>query len=285
MGTYQKAEVTPQQIVKAMINKDIANVHLFAPPSQNEGKTPRLQVRDLCVKNSVQHVDFNVYPGEILGLSGLVGSGRTEVLRAIFGADPTATGEILVDGAGYKRGSIPAAIQMGFGLIPEDRALEGYVPLSTVQENIVSASFDWISRNKLFTHRQKEHTVAQEQIQKLSVRPADPDMHVINLSGGNQQKVVLGKWLSRELKVLLVDEPTAGVDVGAKDEIYAHLQRLQKNGTSVLLVSSDLTELLKLSNRILVLRKGGIIRELYGGEVNEEQLLTIASGMEEEVRE
>ena len=126
--------------------------------------------------------------------------------------------------------------------------------------------------------------MAQEQIQKLGVRPSEPDMHVINLSGGNQQKVVLGKWLSRELKVLLVDEPTAGVDVGAKDEIYAHLQRLQEKGASVLLVSSDLTELLKLSNRILVLRKGSIIRELYGGEVNEEQLLTIASGMEEEVR-
>ena len=284
VGTYRKTEVTPQQIVKAMINKDISNVHLFAPPSQNGGKTPRLQVRDLCVKGSVQHVDFEVYPGEVLGLSGLVGSGRTEVLRAIFGADPTASGEIRVDGVSYKRGSIPAAIKMGFGFIPEDRALEGYVPLSTVRENIISANFDWINRSGLFTNRKREHTVAQEQIQKLGVRPSEPDMHVINLSGGNQQKVVLGKWLSRELKVLLVDEPTAGVDVGAKDEIYAHLQRLQEKGASVLLVSSDLTELLKLSNRILVLRKGSIIRELYGGEVNEEQLLTIASGMEEEVR-
>lgn len=284
VGTYRKTEVTPQQIVKAMINKDISNGHLFAPPSQNGGKTPRLQVRDLCVKGSVQHVDFEVYPGEVLGLSGLVGSGRTEVLRAIFGADPTASGEIRVDGVSYKRGSIPAAIKMGFGFIPEDRALEGYVPLSTVRENIISANFDWINRSGLFTNRKREHTVAQEQIQKLGVRPSEPDMHVINLSGGNQQKVVLGKWLSRELKVLLVDEPTAGVDVGAKDEIYAHLQRLQEKGASVLLVSSDLTELLKLSNRILVLRKGSIIRELYGGEVNEEQLLTIASGMEEEVR-
>lgn len=282
VGRYEKKDVTPQQIVKAMINKDISNMDLFAKPSCNEGKTPLLSVRDLCVKDSIQHVSFDLYPGEVLGLSGLVGSGRTEVLHAIFGSDPTASGDITVEGKPYRRGSIQAAIGMGIGLVPEDRALEGYVPLSSIRENMVSANFDWINRAKLFVDNAREKLVADEAIQKLKVKPADPNAHMLNLSGGNQQKVVLGKWLSRELKILLVDEPTAGVDVGAKDEIYALIQNLQASGAAVLLVSSDLTELLKLSNRILVLRNGGVIRELLGGEADEERLLTIASGMEEE---
>ena len=154
--------------------------------------------------------------------------------------------------------------------------------MSSERSNLISANLDWINRARLFVNRQQERDVSNRMIQLLNVRPADPNAHVINLSGGNQQKIVLGKWLARDLKVLLVDEPTAGVDVGAKDEIYAHIETLTAQGAAVLLVSSDLTELLRLSNRIMVLRRGRIIRRLLAGEADEERLLTIASGLEGE---
>ena len=278
---YQKDKVSPQQIVKAMINKDVSGEKERARPISHTGLKPLLDVRSLSIRGRVYNVSFQVYPGEVLGLSGLVGSGRTEILRAIFGADPMDSGEIFVDGKRYGHAHIKSAISMGLGMVPEDRAKEGFVPMSSVRENIVSANFDWINRARIFVDSRKEKQVAQNTIEQMDVKPANPNAHVINLSGGNQQKVVLGKWLSRKLKVLLVDEPTAGVDVGAKAEIYELIQKLQATGAAVLLVSSDLVELLKLSNRILVLRNGSIIRELMGGEVDEEQLLAIASGMEE----
>lgn len=282
VGTYARDEVTPEDIIRHMIGKDLQDNESYAKPSDNTGKAPILEVEHLRIPGVIEDVSFQVFPGEILGLSGLIGSGRTEIVRAIFGADRAAAGTIKIRGGKLSPGSIRESVENGIGYVPEDRGQEGFVPLMSVKQNIVSCNFDWISRKRFFTAVKKENQVADQAVKAFNIKPANPDQLVINLSGGNQQKVVLGKWLERELTLLMVDEPTAGVDVGAKDEIYHLIHELVETGSAVLLVSSDLNELLKLSNRILVLRGGRIIRELPGGSVNEEQILAIASGLGEE---
>ena len=285
MGTYARGEVEPEEIIRLMIGKDITDKDSYAEPSKNSGKKPVLEVEHLKIPGVIQDVSFQVYPGEILGLSGLIGAGRTEVLRAVFGADPTASGSVKIKGNRLSLRSVKEAVKYGIGYVPEDRALEGFVPLCSIKQNLMSSNLDWVKTGKFFVNVKKEEGVTGEAITKFDIRPDMPDQLVINLSGGNQQKVVLGKWLERDLTLLLVDEPTAGVDVGAKDEIYRLLKALVKDGGAVLLVSSDLNELLKLSNRILVLRNGGIIKEALGGSVNEEQILAYASGLRQEEEE
>lgn len=279
MGTYTKAEATPEEIIRLMIGKDIADTSSYAKPVDNNGKTPLLEVEHLKIPGVIDDVSFQVYPGEILGLSGLIGSGRTEIVRAIFGAETSAAGLVKIKGKKLSLRSIKEAALNGIGYVPEDRALEGFVPLRSVKQNLVSCNFDWINRMKFLVNADKENKVAREAMDKFDIKPNMPNQLVINLSGGNQQKVVLGKWLERELTLLMVDEPTAGVDVGAKDEIYQLLKELVKKGTAVILISSDLNELLKLSNRILILRNGVITKEVLGGSVNEEQILAYASGL------
>ena len=280
IGTYDKSSVSPEEIIRYMIGKDVVNTEAYAKPSNNEGKTPILTVKDLRIPGIIDGVDFEVYPGEILGLSGLIGSGRSEIVRAVFGADPTASGDVRINGKKLSLRSVREAAENGIGYVPEDRALEGFVPLMSIRNNLISPSFDWINNGKLFVNRAKEKEVCDDAMTRFNIRPNMPDQLVANLSGGNQQKVVVGKWMERRLSLLMVDEPTAGVDVGAKDEIYQLLDKLVKEGAAVLLVSSDLNELLKLANRILVLRGGKIIREVQGGSVTEDQILTIASGLQ-----
>lgn len=279
VGTYGRGEVTPEDIIRYMIGKDIEEQENYAKPVDVRGLEPILKVRHLNIPGTINDVSFQVYPGEIVGLSGLIGSGRTEIVRAIFGIDRTASGDVEIKGKKLSLRSIGEAVENGIGYVPEDRTLEGFVPLMTIRQNLISCNFDWINRWKKLVNKEKEHQVSEEAIQKFNIKPGLPDQLVINLSGGNQQKVVLGKWLERDLTLLMVDEPTAGVDVGAKDEIYHLIRELVKKGSAVLLVSSDLNELLKLSNRILILRNGGIIREVPGGTVNEAQILAIASGI------
>lgn len=284
VGTYARDQVTPEDIIRYMIGKDIEDKEAYAKPARTEGKAPVLEVEHLCIPGVIDDACFRIYPGEILGLGGLIGSGRTEIVRAIFGADRTASGCVKINGNRLSRGSIREAVQNGIGYVPEDRAMEGFIPLMSIKQNIISCNFDWINRHRIFTDAKKERRAALEAVRMFHIKPNQPDQLTANLSGGNQQKVVLGKWLERKLTLLMVDEPTAGVDVGAKDEIYRLIHELADKGAAVLLVSSDLHELLKLSNRILVLRNRGIIRELPGGSVNEEQILTIASGLGEEVK-
>jgi ribose transport system ATP-binding protein len=218
-----------------------------------------------------------VYRGEILGIGGLVGSGRTELLRCIFGADPYDSGEILFEGRPLK-GAPLAVIRRGFGLIPEDRRTQGFVPLLSVERNVAAANYDQLTKLGVVNIR-NEKKIGREAVKKLDIRPANPLLQVGNLSGGNQQKVVLGKWLMRDLKVLLVDEATAGIDVGAKDEIYRLLEELAAAGVVIIVVSSDLQELLRVSTRILVFRKGRIFREFNEGMVTQEDILKAASGI------
>ncbi|MCC8179910.1 MAG: sugar ABC transporter ATP-binding protein, partial [Planctomycetes bacterium] len=281
IGTFARDEISPEDIIRHMIGHNLTG-NVYAAPKDTSGKSPVLSVRSLRVPGAVNGISFDVFPGEVVCLSGLMGSGRTETLRAIFGMEAQATGEITVAGKKASIRSPGQALPLGIGFVPEDRRLEGFVPMLSIRDNINSANYDWINRHGWFTNSRREAEVAADAIASLSIRPANPAAQVITLSGGNQQKTVLGKWFARDLKLLLVDEPTAGVDVGAKNEIYALIADLLKKDVGVLLASSDLEEVLRLANRILILHKGRIIKEAPGGSVNQEQLLTIASGLDQE---
>ena len=242
-----------------------------------------LEVEGLCRRGVFQDISFTLHEGEILGIGGLVGASRTEVLRCIFGADKYDSGKILFRGKALPN-RVNKAISNGIGMIPEDRRNQGFVPLLSVGRNVALPNYDLLSKAAL-VNQKREKKMGVDAVARLDVRPANAAMPVGNLSGGNQQKVVLGKWLSRELNVLLVDEPTAGIDVGAKDEIYKILDELASMGVGIIVVSSDLKELLRVSHRILVFRKGRIFREFNDGVVKQEDLLMAASGIRENAAE
>jgi ribose transport system ATP-binding protein len=275
-GGMQKNESRPEEVIRMMIGKDI-NIASASHNLKRAETEKVLEVRDLCRRGVFSGISFSAHQGEILGIGGLVGSGRTEVLRCIFGADPYDSGEILFEGKPLK--GVPlAVIRKGFGLIPEDRRTQGFVPLLSVERNVAAANYDRLTKLGVVNIR-KEKKIGREAVKKLDIRPANPLLQVGNLSGGNQQKVVLGKWLMRDLKVLLVDEATAGIDVGAKDEIYRLLEDLAARGVVIIVVSSDLQELLRVSTRILVFRKGRIFKEFSEGMVTQEDILKAASGI------
>jgi ribose transport system ATP-binding protein len=276
VGVLKKDEIRPEEVIRMMIGKDLN----IASASHNLRKAESekiLEVRGLCRRGVFNDISFSVHKGEILGIGGLVGSGRTEVLRCIFGADPYDAGEIFFEGK-LLQGSPLSAIRKGFGLIPEDRRTQGFVPLLSVERNVAATNYDQLTKLGIVNIRD-EKKIGRETVKKLDIRPANSLLQVGNLSGGNQQKVVLGKWLMRDLKVLLVDEATAGIDVGAKDEIYRLLENLAAQGVVIIVVSSDLQELLRVSTRILVFRKGQIFKEFNEGMVTQEDILKAASGI------
>jgi ribose transport system ATP-binding protein len=241
-------------------------------------------VKEISRRGIFRNISFDVHKGEVIGISGLVGSGRTEVLRCIYGADKSDSGEILFKGKPLPS-SIIKNIKSGFGMIPEDRRNQGFIPLLSINRNIAITNYDKLSRGNVVVKSKDELAMCKEAINQLKIRPGNPDINAGNLSGGNQQKVVVGKWLRRDLKVLLVDEPSAGIDVGVKAEIYKIIEDLASKGVAVIIVTSDLQELLRVSHRILVLRHGRIIKEFSEGTVSQEDVLKAASGMIREVAE
>jgi ribose transport system ATP-binding protein len=205
-------------------------------------------------------VSFEVRPGEILGVAGLVGAGRSEIVETVFGARRADTGTVSVDGKTLTRGSVPAAVRAGMGLCPEERKSQGLVLDDAVYRNISMSSFGRFARWGVSGDK-AERRAAAEAARSVDVRPADPDRHVRVLSGGNQQKVVLARWLMRDCRVLLLDEPTRGVDVGARTEIYSLIQDLAESGVAVVVVSSDLEEVLGLTHRVLVVVDGRVVHD------------------------
>jgi ABC-type sugar transport system ATPase subunit len=240
-------------------------------PSENV----RLKVDNLSSTGSFSNISFHVNEGEILGIGGLVGAGRSEVARAIFGADPYEKGEIEIDGASLLSHSIRAAMDAGIALVPEDRQHQGLVLPMTVGENLSMAILQDITKNRLINGAIESERVG-ELMQRLTVKAAGPDIEVSSLSGGNQQKVVLGKWLAITPKLLILDEPTRGVDVGAKAEIHRLIRALSAEGMATMVISSDLPELLALSDRILVMCEGQFAGELDGASANEEAVMRLA---------
>jgi inositol transport system ATP-binding protein len=282
-GELSKGEATSERIVQLMVGRPLAD--LFQKENAVTAGNPILEVRKLNRTGTkrdataivLHDVSLTVHAGEIVGLAGLVGSGRTELARSIFGADPFLSGEILIDGTPVAIHGPQDAIRHGIGLVPEDRKQQALVLQLAVRENISLAKLSELTRMG-FVRRTEERSVAQRFITALQIRTPSMEQKVVNLSGGNQQKVVLAKWLALEPKILLVDEPTRGVDVGAKAEVHHLLNQLAQRGVAILMISSELTEIIGMSDRVLVMRQGTIAGELTRADATQERIMTLATG-------
>ena len=276
VATERIADTTPHRVITQMIGREL----LIATPN-HLARTPgkeRLRVDHLCSPGKFADISLSVRAGEIVGVAGIVGAGRSEVVQAIFGLDPFATGRVGVDASSLPLGSGVAALAAGIGLVPEDRKRQGLVLSLNCRENTSLAAlpnlttFGWVRRNE-------EQAVAQRYADRLRVKAPSLESITAGLSGGNQQKIALAKWLARSCDVLLIDEPTRGVDVGAKAEIYQLLDELACEGKALLVVSSELPELIGLCRRILVMREGRIAGEVQRADFSEATLMRLMAGV------
>lgn len=282
VAVLDQADINPLKVIELMIGKTVDESAGSSNTMRENHNEVRLEVKDLSDETGHFHnISFQAHKGEILGLGGLIGAGRTELVRAIYGIDSFKSGEVYLDGKKLNP-SPRRSIAAGFGFVPEDRRQQGFIPLLSTNKNIAVTNYDIIKKHGAAISDASELDMCKEAIKKIDIRPADPEKPVGLMSGGNQQKVVLGKWLMRDLKVLIVDEPTAGIDVGAKNEIYMILENLAKSGVTVILVSSDLQELIRVSHRILVMRKGSIVKEFKSGTVTQSMVLAAGQGLSEE---
>ena len=274
-----KEHINPHEVVSAMIGKDIDEIQDRTVGSKRR-EDIKLEVKHLSYMGPAVDISFTAYGGEVLGIGGLVGSGRTEILQALYGTKKRTNGEVTLNGERIGT-NVKKNIKKGFAYVPEDRRGEGFIPLLSIEKNLNIANYDrtapagWVSRGK-------EVELAQRGIKEYDIRPAVKEMPVMNLSGGNQQKVVIGRSLLRAPKVLLLDEPTAGIDVGVKAELYRIIRELANNGTIVIMVSSDLDELCRQSDRILVMNEGRFCEEFTHEQATQERVLLAASGVKVE---
>jgi ribose transport system ATP-binding protein len=241
-----------------------------------------LEVKNLTTEGYFEDISFNVRKGEILGFAGLVGAGRTEIMKSIFGESKYDSGEIILDGARKKIKSTTEAIKEGIVLVPEDRKQEGLVLLMSLADNIAIPNTDQITSLGTIVRRKKSN-LTNEYVNKLSIRPALINRPIRNFSGGNQQKAVIAKWLATNPRLIILDEPTRGVDVGAKSEIYTIVNSLTEAGVGIVFVSSELTELLGVCDRILVVHEGRITGEFNRTDATEEKIMRAAAGMGNEM--
>ncbi|MFF8871597.1 sugar ABC transporter ATP-binding protein [Streptomyces massasporeus] len=268
------AKSTPtREVVALMTGRNVEYVFPDRPVSPPSAE-PVLKVRGLSRQGEFEMLDLDVRPGEIVGLAGLVGSGRSEILETVYGARKPTTGQVLVDGRALKPGSVRAAVRAGLGLAPEERKAQALLMLESVTRNVSVSSMSRFSRGG-WIDRGAELGAARAATRELSLRPDNPSVPVRTLSGGNQQKAVLARWLLRGCKVLLLDEPTRGVDVGARAELYAVIRRLADEGLAVLLVSSEVPEVLGLADRVLVLREGRVVHTAPARELDEHRVLDL----------
>jgi len=275
IGTWPAREIALHEVVRAMAGREVREVEHRARPLGPEVLT----VRGLARRGILEAIDLSLRQGEIVGLAGLVGSGRTELARAVVGADPTDGGTVCIAGVEIPRSSCRAAVRHGLGLLPEDRKAQGLALVAPVKENI---SFPSLSRlHRLgWLRLGEERRLATQYVTQLRIRTPHLERSVRFLSGGTQQKVVLAKWLCSRARVLIFDEPTRGIDVGAKAEIYGLIEALADGGAGILVISSDLPELLRLCDRILVMRRGRIVGDLGRSEATQERVLAYAFGAE-----
>lgn len=264
--TQPMADITLDQIIEAIVGR---RVNAFAHRSRTVDRSglPLLELRDLSGKRRPQEVSLQLFPGEILGIAGLLGAGRSELARAIFGIDPPVSGSILLHGRPVQPGAPRAAIRAGIALIPEDRRTQGLILEHSVLANLTLPTIDRLSPSGFVDDAQAQAR-AQSLIARLRIKVAAPSLPVKTLSGGNQQKVVLAKWLAADPEVLILDEPTAGVDIGSKTEIVELVRSIADSGKGVIVMSSELAELLALSDRILVMGGGRVVRAIDRAEID-----------------
>lgn len=284
-GTVTLSEPTPDlahdRLVGAIVGRELQGVEAHgraAKPAVRDARRPLFEVQDITSPGKAREVNFTVAAGEVIGLAGLLGSGRSEILHAIFGSDRDARGTVYVSGEAIARHPA-AAVRAGVALVPEDRLKQGLVPGWEIWRNVTLPRLSEHSRWGIFPRRSAEIAAARDAIEKLSIRAPSPDALVDELSGGNAQKTVFGKWLNAGIKVLLLDEPTAGIDIGAKRDIHLLIRGLSGRGVAVIIVDSEFDELLAIADRVLIVRRGEVVAERVAGATTAMELLTLASGL------
>jgi ribose transport system ATP-binding protein len=275
------AALDESALVHAIVGRQLLAVEQRLGTPTRTSEAPLLEVAGLSSPAGIRDVALAVRPGEVVGLAGLLGSGRSETLHAIFGADPAATGEVRVAGQALGRGP-HAAVRAGVALVPEDRARQGLVGGDELWRNISLPDLPRLARYGALPVREREMERAAAAIEQLGIRAPGPDTLVAELSGGNAQKVVFGKWLFADRRVFLLDEPTAGIDVGAKADILELIRGFAAEGKAVLLVSSEFEELLAVCTRLHIMRRGRLVAERLVTETSEQELLELASGLRQE---
>ncbi len=281
IGSLTRQEISPQRLVQMMVGRSMQN--FYEHQRQTNPGAVVLEVKNISDGRKIQPVSFQLRAGEILGLAGLVGAGRTEVSRLIFGADPKASGEVWLNGKKLKINSPGDAIAAGIGYVPEDRKDQGLflemssrknIGLNRLKQDAKGGLVNWGSVN----------SVAKEAVENFNIRLANLEIRAVDLSGGNQQKLLLARWLAIKPTVLMLDEPTRGVDIGAKSEIYRIISDLAAQGVAILMVSSELPEIIGMSDRVLVMREGELVGELddsSGKEITQENIMHYATGATE----
>jgi len=271
VGTIPVAEATPQQIARMMIGADWQRKEWGREARIGPVK---LSVRHLERADVLHDISFDLHAGEVLGIAGLLGSGRTELVRAIFGLDPIDSGEIWVNDHLIQHPDPIVMKSNGVGLSPEDRKRQGLVLVSSVENNLTLASMGRVSLNGVL-QRSRQHSLAQEMVERLAIKTPSLDVKTSTLSGGNQQKVVIGNWLNTLPAVLLMDEPTRGIDIHAKEQIFMLVRELASEGLAVLFISSEIHEVLEVADRILIINQGRLTGEVTPDQVDHERLLSL----------
>lgn len=274
VGTVDTDKTNTDELVSMMVGRSLTN---YYTRTYNDMKEEVLRVEGLTRKKVFQDVSFTVHSGEILGFSGLVGAGRSEIMQAIFGNDPYDSGTIYLNGEPVRFKNSQEAIKKGIAMVPEDRKKQGLTLINSVGFNITLASLDSV-RNGIFLSEHKRNDVISHYMKDLNIKAASKDIAVSSLSGGNQQKVVLAKWLATGPKLLILDEPTRGVDVGAKAEIYSIINDLAAQGMAIILISSELPEIINMCDNVCVVRSGRIVGRLNWKELDQEEIMHYATG-------
>ncbi|MBB5644686.1 sugar ABC transporter ATP-binding protein [Pedobacter cryoconitis] len=273
--TLDVASTNKDAIIKMMLGRTL---NAMFPPRATVIGQEVLRVEEISIANKVKGVSFAVKEGEVLGIAGLVGSGRTETIRAVFAADQRSGGDIFMYGKKMNFHSPSDAVKHGIGMVPEDRKLQGVILSLPIKQNISLTNFKDISNVSGFINADKETDQTDDLIKKLVIKALSGNLAAGKLSGGNQQKVVLAKWLNTNCKVMIIDEPTRGVDVGAKVEIYTLINELSRQGVATIVISSETAELMGICDRILVMREGKVHGELDKTEFTEENILRLSIG-------
>lgn len=273
VATVPATGLGAQDIVQMMVGREVKDAPI---PTRTIGETV-LTVRHLTRTGTFHDVSFEIRRGEIVTFAGIAGAGRTEVVQAVFGADKYDSGTVEVEGRRVRRGDVTSAIAAGLGLVPEERHLQGLVDQMSVGDNMTLAVLKRVAPGGWLSGA-REAAISKRYTKEMSIKATSPDVRISTLSGGNQQKVLIARWLARGPKVLILDEPTKGVDVGAKAEIHALIGQLAEAGMAIILVTSELPEVLLLSDRVLVMRQGRIVAELAKNDITQESVMTPATG-------
>lgn len=280
ISTYNRDEITEDRVISDMVGRSFSS---YYPKEQVAIGDVAMEIRDFSVahpfsvgKKIINGISLKVHRGEILGLAGLVGAGRSELMNAVFGKDPRLSGDVFVEGKKVSIRSPKDAMKHGIGLVTEDRKKDGIIGVMSIRENLTLPNLNMISRNGIMNLK-KEKTLAQKYYDAMGVKATNQEAWLCKLSGGNQQKVVLGKWVARKPKILILDEPTRGVDVGAKYEIYKIMVELAKQGVAIIMISSELPELLSMADRIAVIADGRIRGEMPASECTQESIMALAT--------